>query len=195
MLCFLFLNKVSPPCYAVSLCGRNHRQDCTTDCTSASWSLPEAKLPLRPRCVSELCPHAGRCCRRCPAKPCCSGKAVTHKHNAFLGSPQHRRLPRQVGSPGRLSRQHPVGSSADTPLLGSSPWLAALRVTVNGAKDKLFLQGMYSYTVQGQPGAHFAGGRARFSLSLSLPWREGCWFPSCSLQQAQHPRKQPWQEV
>ena len=144
-MCFLFLSKASSPCYAVSLSGPNHRQDRTTHCTSASWSLPAAKLPLRQRCIGEHRPRAGRCCRRCPAKPCCSGKAVMHKRNAFLGSPQHRRLPRQVEPPGRLSRQHPISSSADPPLLGSSPWPAALRVAVNGAalaKDKSLLQGV-----------------------------------------------------
>lgn len=79
-------------------------------------------------------------------------------HNAqtqvFLGSLQHCWLTRQVGCPGRFSSWHPIGSSTDPQLPGLSPCLRALKVTVNGSsltKDKLFLQGMYSYTVQGQP--------------------------------------------
>jgi len=69
-----------------------------------------------------------------------------------------------------------MGTGADPPLLGSSPWPAALRATVNGAvlaKDKLFLQGMYSYTVQEQPGTHFAW----FSLSLPLRGKRAAGFP------------------
>lgn len=77
-------------------------------------------------------------------------------HNAqaqlFPDSLQHCQLTRQVGCPSRFSLQHPTSSSADPQLPGSSPCLRALKVTVNGsslAKDKLFLQGMYSCT--GQP--------------------------------------------
>lgn len=61
----------------------------------------------------------------------------------FPGSLQHGQLTRQVGCPSRLSSQHPISSSADPQLLGSSCCLRALKVSVNGrslATDKLFLQ-------------------------------------------------------
>lgn len=153
IFCFLFLNKASfPNTWSDSLEAATGRVAVPTAHhlakTGSSHAPPVAML-------GQWAPSLrGDVLQKMPCQALLQWEGHNAQTQVFLGSLQHCWLTRQVGCPGRFSSWHPIGSSTDPQLPGLSPCLRTLKVTVNGSsltKDKLFLQGMYSYTVQGQP--------------------------------------------
>lgn len=152
-MCFLFLNKASSPCYAVSLSGHSYRQDHTISCP------PAAKLPPHPDCINEHHPCTRKCPRRCsffePSKALMRWEGHNAQAPHFSGQPQASLAAKEGGIPRKAQLVAPCQYQYKPSAARVVFLVGSLRITVNGAtlaKDKLFPQELYSYTVQGQQG-------------------------------------------